>query len=415
MKAGALSVLVLCLCLIAGTASCSGTGDDASVSASPTVPRATPRDLSAATAIAGDALNSFALRLLACADDGDANVVICTQSAGIALGMLRVGAKGATADQLDEALGFTRLSTERLLEVFQQLSGELQAAGGSNLSLIHGMYVGEGPTVKEKYVENIKNYFDASVNLIDFSKSVTLEIINDWVGQVTGGRVDRLYEELKPDLNILLVDNAIYSGRWMYAFSEDATVSLPFAVEKGNPVVTSIMFGQVRMGRYTGADADCAYIPLDDGQAEVWVILPPPKQVLSDFVESLTMEHLLSWRSQAVEQEWMIELPRLNLTWSGDLCHALSEMGVIDLFDADAADLSGMGSGLALSQATHRSQFTLTEEGKLDPVITNYVQALQAAKQDEEIFMALRPFMFMVVNRETNAVLFAGFYRHPLS
>jgi hypothetical protein len=30
------------------------------------------------------------------------------QSAGIALGMLRVGAKGATADQLIEALGFHR-------------------------------------------------------------------------------------------------------------------------------------------------------------------------------------------------------------------------------------------------------------------------------------------------------------------
>jgi serine protease inhibitor len=141
----------------------------------------------------------------------------------------------------------------------------------------------------------------------------------------------------------------------------------------------------------------------------------PPKQVLSDFVESLTIEHLFSWRSQAVEQEWMIELPRLNLTWSGDLCHALSEMGVIDCSMRDAADLSGMGSGLALSQATHRSQFTLTERGNWIPSLQIMLQALQAAKQDEEIFMALRPFMFMVVNRETNAVLFAGFYRHPLS
>lgn len=415
MKAGALPVLALCLCLAAGTASCGGAGDGASVSATPAVPRATPRDLSAATAVPGDTLNDFALRLLACADDGNANMVICAQSVGVSLGMLRVGAGGATANELDAALGFTGLSAAGLLETYQRLSGNLQAAGGDDLSLIRGLYVGEGPTVREKYVEIIRDYFDASVILIDFSKPVTLEIVNDWVGQVTGGRVDRLFEELNPDLRILLVDNAIYSGRWLYAFSPNATVSLPFAVENGNPVVTSIMFGQARMGRYTGDDADCAFIPLDGGQSELWVILPPQKRALSDFVASLTMERLLLWRGQAVEQEWMIELPRLSLTWSGDLSEALLAMGVTDLFDPDAADLSGMGAGLALSQATHRSQFTLTEAGALDPVITSYVQALRASGEDKDIFMAVRPFVFMLVDRDTDAVLFAGVYRHPLS
>jgi serine protease inhibitor len=400
--------LALCMILAVALSCCGGSAEpDPLATTAPT-----PIVITDAAQAPANLLNRFSLELFRRMDDGQKNILVCTQSVGISLGMLRIGAAGTTASQMDAVLGFTGLVEDALPALFRRLSDNLSAVDGLDLDLIHGLYVGEGPTVREKYIETVLDTFDAPVTLIDFTQPVTLELVNDWVGQVSGGRVDRLFDSLDPGTRVLLVDSAIFAGQWLRAFDRRTTTPLPFTIEDGHPVVVSVMYGQAEMARYTGDDADCLYMPLDGGGAEFWLLLPPKNVPLADFVDSLTADALSAWRDQATDGLWKVMLPRLTLTWSGDLSGVLSDMGASELFDAQSADLSNMGTGLYLSRAQHRAQLTLDETGAQEALIKS--PALSQEGKDDAIFTATRPFAFLVVGQPSGTILFAGTLHNPL-
>lgn len=103
---------------------------------------------------------------------------------------------------------------------------------------------------------------------------------------------------------------------------------------------------------------------------------------------------------------------RLLIDWQLDNFHFnyllfsfLFQMGIVDLFDAGAANLAKIAKGNYVSSIFHATRIIVNEEGTEAGAVTT---AVLANKITPARFNANRPFVYMIVEKTARVLLFAG-------
>jgi serpin B len=107
-----------------------------------------------------------------------------------------------------------------------------------------------------------------------------------------------------------------------------------------------------------------------------------------------------------------VQLPRFSLRTRLDLQPLLAKLGVTDLFDESKADFSGIAPvpGLFVGAFVHEAWVKVDEEGTEAAAATGAVVGLRSV--DFPIVFD-RPFVFMIRDALTGAVLFTGRVMDP--
>ncbi len=105
-------------------------------------------------------------------------------------------------------------------------------------------------------------------------------------------------------------------------------------------------------------------------------------------------------------------LPRFKIE-SGlmDLIPALKSLGIKDAFKLGTADFQGMGwpkGGLAISQVKHQAVVEVNEQGTEAAGATAVEWDAKSAIPKTPVFRADHPFLFLIREKSTGAVLFLG-------
>src|SRR5262249_7820377 len=108
-----------------------------------------------------------------------------------------------------------------------------------------------------------------------------------------------------------------------------------------------------------------------------------------------------------------LALPKFRAESSFSLREALSTMGMANAFSS-GADFSGIDGrrNLALSQVVHKAFIDVSEEGTEAAAATGAVVSLTALAQPV-VFRADHPFLYLIRDTGSGAVLFAGRYAGP--
>lgn len=85
-------------------------------------------------------------------------------------------------------------------------------------------------------------------------------------------------------------------------------------------------------------------------------------------------------------------------------------MGMSDLFNPHAADLSKMGSNLFVSTLLQSSRIIVDEEGT---TAGSYTASVLVNKASPTKFYLNRPFMYLIIEKRSNALLFCGHIMNP--
>lgn len=86
-------------------------------------------------------------------------------------------------------------------------------------------------------------------------------------------------------------------------------------------------------------------------------------------------------------------------------------MGIKDIFDADAADLLGIFPHyLYVSRLVQRAEIEVDEEGTVASAVA---AATLEYKSPPPVFRANKPFAYLIVDRQTRSILFAGKVTNP--
>lgn len=365
---------------------------------------------------------SFALELFRQLQPGAGNLFFSPHSLSVALAMTYAGARRRTAKQMAAALGFD-LPREQLFPAFAALNARLASLQqeGLRLSEANSLYPQQGYPFRASFLKILEQHFGVSVTPVDYvaqAEAARLRI-NAWVAERTANKIIEL---IKPgvldSLTRLVLVNAIYfKGAWLAPFDPTRTRPQPFwfSADEQQPVPMMGRSGSYPYARVEGAQL--LELPYLGEQLAMLVILPDEKDGLPELQARLTQPNLESWLGGLRRTEVALWLPRFRLTSSFRLDKALVTLGMSDAFDPLKADFSGMTSdpvGLFISAAIHQAFIEVNEEGSEAAAATAVVMSLRSMPQPPVPFKADHPFIFVIRERESGAILFLGQVLNPL-
>jgi len=345
---------------------------------------------------------------------GAGNLVLSPDSIAAALAMAGSGAAGQTASQMAKVLHLgSPLAFAAVGQLQDAIAAEqLAAAHGdpeaATLELANGLFIQQGHSPKPPFLAGLKEHFGAAPQTVDFEQQSAVEAINAWVGAHTQGVIPRILAEL-PKKTLLALANAIYlKAAWRYPFKPGATASAPFHGEGGSAPIAfmheseSLPYGRGR--GYAAVD-----MPYRSSTLSLLVMLPVG-QSLAALERGLTagrlgaIVHGLSTRPVA------LSLPRFHLATHTTLNGTLQALGMTDAFSN--ANFSAIDDGeLKLGVVAHAADLKVDEAGTVAAaatVVTIEPTAAHAVGPRPVAFDADRPFLFLLRDDRSGAVLFAG-------
>lgn len=156
-------------------------------------------------------------------------------------------------------------------------------------------------------------------------------------------------------------------------------------------------------------------LPYEGARVSMVVILPDAD--IANVTRRLNGEelmHLLASLQSTSEQPVELGLPRFQANFETNLVEPFVKLGMRRAFDPQTADFWGvMGKPLLrINHIVHRSVIDVTEDGTEAAAATAVEEVLVSMKTGQP-FRVDRPFMFAVVDDETDAILFEGLIVDP--
>ncbi len=132
------------------------------------------------------------------------------------------------------------------------------------------------------------------------------------------------------------------------------------------------------------------------------------------------MDALVAQFAKTPKKTVSLQLPRFKTEFRADLIEPFKSLGMTKVFDPGQSDLSGL-TGKPRSeqqsnvdQIVHRAVIDVAEAGTEAAAATAVVVTTRTMRPDEsERFNVDRPFLFLIVDDKTGAILFAGRISDP--
>jgi serpin B len=345
----------------------------------------------------------------------EGNFFFSPYSISSALAMAYAGAEGNTAGEMKEALHF-QLDQTKLPGAFKDLNKELVASAqktGQKLNIANALVL-TGGDVSGDFKTTLKDNYDAEI----FTGG--LETINGWVNQKTGGKIEKILDQLDAN-SVCVILNAIYfKGIWETPFQKYHTHEALFKVSPSREVTVPLMFEKSDFKIIEEKDFQAVSIPYRQNNLSMVVVLPTKFNGLAALEKQLTIGNLKEWLAKLDSvnvQEVLIYLPKFKLETSYDLATSFQNMGMKDAFMPGKADFSGTGwpkGNLWISQIKHKAFVEVNEEGT-EAAAATAVEMVGASMSSREnpVFRADHPFFFIIRDNTSGAILFMGRIVNP--
>lgn len=360
---------------------------------------------------AADGLNRFAGEAYYQLGRRPGNVIFSPFSISTALSMALAGARGKTAQEISAVL-HVPVNTALLDQLTRAGNGK-----GDELLLGQALWVERAYPLQPAFVEAIQAEFHVPPTALNFSgdPDSARVAINRWTAQKTRDKIQELFQPGSLDRSTRLVlSSAIYfHGKWQSKFDPKQTSNAPFHSQGGATVETPFMNQTAHFAYGETPAAQILEMPYGGGTLAFDVILPKSATEFSSLEDAFQSDRLSSWMAKLQRKQVHVLLPRFRAESSFQLKEVLCAIGMANAF-SDAADFSGMDGrhDLALSHVVHKAYISVSEEGTEAAAATGVGVSLTALAAPVT-FRADHPFLYLIRDTGSGAVLFAGRYSDP--
>lgn len=372
-----------------------------------------------------DGSNQFALDLYQQLRSRDGNLFFSPSSISTALAMVYAGAAGETEAEMAATLHFQmpRERTHAGMHTLQMFTETLDKTKGARLNVANRLWGQENYEFLPDFLQVTREKYGAELAELDFAQSEKArETINAWVEDKTEDKITDLMPagSISSDTRLVLTNAIYFHGTWAEPFKENRTQDQDFHVTAAEKVRVPMMHRWDAFRYAAVDDLKLLELPYGDGSLAMFVLLPTEVDGLAGLETKLTSENLQRWLDgMKHEAEVKVYLPRFKTTAQFELSNTLRAMGMETPFDPDAADFAGMTTGedLVISAVIHKAFVDVNEEGTEAAAATGVAvaTAAEAAEPKEPpVFRADHPFVFLIRDNRTQAILFLGRITNPL-
>ncbi len=393
------------------------------------------------------------------------NVVLSPTSIALALAMARAGARGETADEMDAVLhaaGWDELGAG--LNALEQALASRDASWRDwdeqlrelKLRIANAAFAQRDWSIVPGYLDTIAGAFGAGVRLVDYvaDPEAARGLINEWVKATTAGRIPKLIPDPPPALidqaTRLVLVNAVYlKASWEIEFGGypgwEKTVSRTFRRLGRNvdvKVPTMSLYGAQTVPLASGPGWKATELRYRgaDGSTPLAMTLIRPDD-LAAFEAALTSDGLAGVAEKLEDQRRRLQevtfeepavdgdcgtyayqvhllMPRFSIATAAQLGSPLQALGMPLAFDPAAADFGGIHlpasaeDRIFIGDVIHQANIDVDEKGTEAAAATAVEMATGGCTGPgpaKTVTLALnRPFLFLIRDVETGAILFMG-------
>jgi serpin B len=166
-------------------------------------------------------------------------------------------------------------------------------------------------------------------------------------------------------------------------------------------------------GYAEGDDYQAVELPYDGNELSMLVLLPTSGE-FNDFESALDLPKIQGIIDDIEYKQVNLTMPKFEFESSFDIKDALSEMGMPVTFSSDA-DFSGMNGrhDLFITDVVHKAFVSVDEAGTEAAAATAVMVGLTAIPEEPIVVNANRPFIILIHDIETGAIIFIGRILNP--
>lgn len=393
---------------------CSGVSQAEVVLAQSEKPRQTSHNASEAALEELAVGNSaFAFDLYQAIRGEPGNLFYSPYSISLALAMTYAGARNQTEKQMADTLHFT-LPQAELHPAFNVLDLQLtqpgQTAEGFQLRVANSLWGQKDYTFTPTFLDGLAENYGAGLRLVDFKGDTAREqarlAINEWVRDQTEDKIKELLAKgiLTQDTRLVLANAIYFKAEWEKHFY--GTVDDLFTLLDGKTVIVPIMSNRISTPYVDGEGYQAVEIPYKGNRMRMVILLPDEGQFAA-FEQTLDGNRLSAILQALEPTDVKVFMPKFDYDASLELNQTLADMGMPDAFDWQRADFSGMTGKpeLHLTHVVHKAVVAVDEMGTEAAAATGVVGEIVSVP----ILLRIdHPFIFVIHDAETSAILFIG-------
>lgn len=354
------------------------------------------------------------------------NLIFSPYSLSMALAMAIGGAAGPTKTEMENVLHFT-VPEPDLHQAFNSLDLGLlnlnnvasQNDGEFRLHVANSFWVREELTVKDEFLDMLMVNYGAGVGTIDISDpQACADKINGWIEDMTEDRIKDVLDPSTIDpLTLAYLVNAIYFfSNWFEEFDEGLTQDEPFFLLDTSQVTSPLMHKTEEIAYYEGDGFQAVGIPYVVDSVKM-VIMLPESGGFEEFEESLDADTVSEILHNMHNREVFLWMPKFECRTKVELSETLSDMGMPsafmpgnDAFPDIFEQPPGDEFNTRISRVIHEAFILVDESGTEAAAVTvvEFVTDSAPADFDRIEFKADRPFIYMIIDTNTNTPLFMG-------
>ena len=344
------------------------------------------------------------------------NYLISPYSIKVALNMLKEGANDNTLDEINKALGNTKVAS----------------INNDNIKIANGLFIRNSvkDIVESNFVKTISKKYNGEVLYDDFK---TPDVINNWVNEQTDQMIPKILDSISSDFVLGLANALAIDVKWAHEFECETTTKETFTRKDSTTM-------NIQMMHHTYESSDVSYFDNDNVKG---IILPYEEDTNLEFIALLPKQDINTYLSNLKEEDLLnidkdkisasdklhinLSLPRFKYDFDLSTFESiLHELGINDVFDLDKANLYKIISkenidknnlvNIYVDTAIHKTAIDLNEVGTKAAAVTYFGMKAGSALLDdfETVDINLnKTFAYMIREKTTKEVLFFGVVNTP--
>lgn len=355
-------------------------------------------------------ITDFAVRLFKASEENGKNTLISPISVMYALAMTANGAKADTLSQMEHILG---IPTDELNHFLYNYKKSLPQGKDYEFHLANSIWFTDHErfTVNQDFLQLNADYYGADIYRTPFNNS-TVKDINNWVKNKTHDMIPKVLDEIPSNAIMYLVNALAFEAEWADVYEENQVRDGEFTLEDGTIQTVEFMYGEEY--NYIEDENAIGFLKYYKDCKYAFVALMPNEDLsVSDYISTLDGNRLKSLIENRTNSTVYTAIPKFETDYNIEMSKVLREMGMIDAFDIEKADFTGLGTStdgnIYIDFVLHKTFISVAEKGTKAGAVTVVAPKDSGAfvEKPKKVYLN-RPFVYMLIDCETNIPFFIG-------
>lgn len=355
---------------------------------------------------------TLALGLLKAEDYAAKNTAVAPVAVTLSISAIENGASGDTLKQIKKQLGKTTYTTEDINQCAAYLTQRMsffntESAGVFN---VNSMWVAESASPKRGFLQKYDNYYDIFAYRTDFADTKTPTLISNLIKDNSMNLIPTDSVAVKGDYKLYLDSSVAVSDNWLYGYAEDDISKDDFTTNDGKQVQATYLTSVERA--FTVENATGFIKDMKNTPCKLLCVMPNEGVTLEKYIADLKTENFLDLaRSASPTSFATVSMPEFSVSSGTNVKKALNSMGVTELFTSNANMEKAFAKGVYVDDFTQNVAIKVGRNGvSTELAIENPTPNSQKASESIKVN---RPFLYAVIDNESNAPIIMGTVNNP--